>query len=92
MHTVTIPLLKEHIDVNAVGPFYLFQTAYPLLKKSQRPVFVGDRSPLGSIGGMELRPYSSVAYGPSKATLHLIARKIHFENEEFASFNAVDPE
>ncbi|KAJ6164161.1 hypothetical protein N7470_002833 [Penicillium chermesinum] len=63
---------------------------YPLLKKSKHPTFVGVGSPLGSIGGMEQRPYPCAAYGPSKAILHWIVRKIHLENEDFVSFVA-DP-
>ena len=90
VHEVPIHSLKEHIDVNALGPVYLFQTVYPLLQKSNRPIFVGVGSPLGSIGGMEMRPYPSAAYGPSKAMLHWIVRKIHFENEGFVSF-VLDP-
>lgn len=90
VHEVPIHSLKEHIDVNALGPVYLFQAVYPLLQKSNRPIFVGVGSPLGSIGGMEMRPYPSAAYGPSKAMLHWIVRKIHFENEGFVSF-VLDP-
>ncbi|KAL3475424.1 NAD(P)-binding protein [Aspergillus californicus] len=90
VHSVPIDVLRDHIDVNAMGPVYLFQAVYPLLQKSSNPVFVGVGSPIGSIGGMELRPYSMGAYGPSKAMLHWVIRKIHFENERFVSFVA-DP-
>ncbi|KAA8643861.1 SDR family oxidoreductase [Aspergillus tanneri] len=90
VHEVPIPVLREHIEVNSYGPIYLYQAIYPLLKKSAKPTFVGVGSPLGSIGGMEQRPYPCAAYGPSKAILHWIVRKIHFENEDFVSFVA-DP-
>jgi norsolorinic acid ketoreductase len=90
VHSVPIPVLHEHIEVNAYGPLYLYQASYSLLKKSKKPTFVGVGSALGSIGGMEQRPYPCAAYGPSKAILHWIVRKIHFENEEFFSFIA-DP-
>ncbi|KAL2814907.1 hypothetical protein BDW59DRAFT_154100 [Aspergillus cavernicola] len=90
VHSVPIDTIREHIDVNGLGPIYLYQAVYPLLKKSQKPIFVGVGSPLGSIGGMEQRPFPVAAYGPSKAILHWIVRKIHFENEEFISFVA-DP-
>jgi norsolorinic acid ketoreductase len=90
VHSVLIPVLHEHIEVNAYGPLYLYQASYSLLKKSKKPTFVGVGSALGSIGGMEQRPYPCAAYGPSKAILHWIVRKIHFENEEFFSFIA-DP-
>ncbi|KAJ6035992.1 hypothetical protein N7540_000271 [Penicillium herquei] len=90
VHEVPIPVLRKHIEVNGFGPIYLYQALYPLLKKSEKPTFVGIGSPLGSISGMEQRPYPCAAYGPSKAILHWIVRKIHFENEEFVSFVA-DP-
>ncbi|KAK1143053.1 hypothetical protein N8T08_007117 [Aspergillus melleus] len=90
VHAVPIAVLREHVEVNSYGPIYLYQAVYPLLKKSAKPTFVGVGSPLGSIGGMEQRPYPCAAYGPSKAILHWIVRKIHFENEGFVSFVA-DP-
>ncbi|KAL4925302.1 SDR family oxidoreductase [Aspergillus undulatus] len=90
VHSVQIQTVKEHVDVNAYGTLYLYQAVYPLLKKSQKPVIVGVGSPLGSIGGMEQSPYPGAAYGPSKAMLHWILRKIHFENDEFVAFVA-DP-
>ena len=90
VHEVPIPVLQEHVEVNGYGPIYLFQAVYPLLKKSRKPIFVGVGSPLGSIGGMELRPYPNAAYGPSKAILHWTVRKIHFESKDMISF-VVDP-
>jgi norsolorinic acid ketoreductase len=90
VHEVSIPVLHDHVEVNGYGPIYLYQAVYPLLKKSKKPTFVGVGSPIGSVGGMEQRPYPCAAYGPSKAILHWIVRKIHFENEEFVSFVA-DP-
>ncbi|KAL4938166.1 hypothetical protein BDV06DRAFT_232079 [Aspergillus oleicola] len=90
VHDVPINTVKEHVEVNAYGPLYLYQVVYPLLKKSHKPIFVGVGSPMGSISGMEQRPFPSGAYGPSKAMLHWIVRKIHFENEGFVAFVA-DP-
>lgn len=90
VHQVSIPALREHVEINGYGPIFLYQAVYPLLQKSKKPTFVGVGSPLGSIGGMEQRPYPCAAYGPSKAILHWIVRKIHFENEDFVSFVA-DP-
>ncbi|KGO75811.1 Short-chain dehydrogenase/reductase SDR [Penicillium italicum] len=90
VHAVPIDVLREHVEVNGYAPIYLYQAVYPLLKKSKKPTFVGVGSPLGSIGGMEQRLYPCAAYGPSKAILHWIVRKIHFENEDFVSFIA-DP-
>ena len=63
----------------------------PLLQKSRHGAkFVGIGSPLGSIGGMEQRPYPCAAYGASKAVLHWLVRKVHFENKDIVSF-VLDP-
>ncbi|KAL4790369.1 hypothetical protein BDV19DRAFT_402074 [Aspergillus venezuelensis] len=90
VHSVPVDAVKEHVDVNAYGPLYLYQAVYPLLKKSDKPIFTAVGSPMGSIGGMDMRPFPSGAYGPSKAMLHWIVRKVHFENQEFVAF-VVDP-
>lgn len=88
--TVSIDEMKTLINVNAIGSLILFQAVLPLLQKSPKPKFVAVSSPLGSIGGMELRPYPMVGYGTSKAALNYIVRKIHFAHEDLVSF-AVDP-
>ena len=48
-------------------------------------------SSLGSIGGMELRPILSVAYGIGKAVQHWILKKIQYEPPELVALVA-DPE
>lgn len=82
--------LRKHVEVNGYGPILLFQAVLPLLEKSPAPKFVGVGSPIGSIGGMEMRPFPMAAYGVSKAVLHYVLRKIHFEHENIISF-AIDP-
>ena len=82
--------VKEHIAVNGVGPLFLFQAALPLLQKSEGSKFIAIGSPLGSVGGMDQRPFPATAYGTSKAVLHWIVRKIHFEHPELTSL-IVDP-
>lgn len=88
--SVTITAFKDHVETNAYGPLLLFQAIKPFLEKAKQPKFVALGSPLGSIGGMEQRPFPMGAYGASKAMLHYIMRKIHFENEKIISF-PVDP-
>lgn len=83
-------VVKEHVEVNGFGPLYLFQATLPLLQKSEGAKFVGIGSPLGSIGGMDQRPYPGTAYGTSKAVQHWIVRKIHFEHPELVAL-VVDP-
>lgn len=88
--TVDPAVFREHVVVNGFGPLYLFQAVLPLLQKSENPKFVGIGSPMGSIGGMEMRPFPMTAYGTSKAIFHWIVRKIHFEHPEIVSL-IVDP-
>lgn len=87
---VPMKAFKDHVETNAYGPLLLFQAVKPLLEKAKQPKFVVLGSPLGSIGGMEQRPFPMGAYGASKAMLHYLMRKIHFENENLISF-PVDP-
>ena len=84
--SVPITAFKDHVETSAYGPLFLFQALKPLLDKAKQPKFVALGSPLGSIGGMERQPFQMGAYGASKAMLHYIMRKIHFENESLISF------
>ncbi|KAJ0413114.1 NAD(P)-binding protein [Aspergillus carlsbadensis] len=90
VRSVPLDVVREHVEVNAYGPLVLFQAVYPLLLKSAKPIFAGVGSAMGTIGGMEQRPFPNGAYGPSKAVLNWIVRKIHFEEEGIISFVA-DP-
>ena len=67
--------VQEHLPINAVGSLVLFQAVLPLLQKGSQPKFVVMGSAMGSV---------------SKAALHYLIRKIHFENEGLIAF-AVDP-
>ncbi|KAL2847044.1 NAD(P)-binding protein [Aspergillus pseudodeflectus] len=82
VRSVPLSVVREHVETNAYGPLVLYQAVYPLLIKSAKPIFVGVGSAMGTIGAMEQRPFPSAAYGPSKAMLHWIVRKIHFEEAE----------
>ena len=88
---VSIDAFQRHMDVNGYGTLYLIQAVDPLLAKSQNPKFVAVGSALGSISGMEQRAQMpSAAYGPSKAVVHWLIRKLHFENPGLTAF-CVDP-
>lgn len=83
--------LRDHVEVNGIGPLVLFQAFLHLLEESRHPgTFVVIGSPLGSIGGMELRPMPTFTYGASKAIAHYLVRKIHFEHENLIAY-ALDP-
>ena len=86
--TVSLAAVSEHMTVNGIGPLLLFQAVLPLLQKAKNGPgkFVGVGSATGSIGGMERVPVPVAAYGPSKAVLHWLVRKIHLEHEALVSF------
>ncbi|GME49574.1 Aflatoxin biosynthesis ketoreductase nor-1 protein [Neofusicoccum parvum] len=87
--------LKEHFDVNVVGPVVLFQAVLPLLEAAvagavSPPKFISIGSSAGSIGGMELRPFPNAAYAPGKAALHYLTKKIHTEHPQLIAL-PIDP-
>ncbi|TVY85343.1 Norsolorinic acid ketoreductase [Lachnellula suecica] len=72
--------LKEHVEVNALGPVRLFQAMLPLLKKAKHPKFFVIGSMAGSVGQMSMYPYPNASYSSSKAMLNSLVRKIQMEN------------
>ena len=83
---VPLEAVKEHVAVNVYALVLLFQATLPLLEKSKKPIFTAIGSALGTITGMEQRPFSTAAYSMSKAMLHWFVRKSHFENESLIAF------
>ena len=84
----TTPLseVREHYEVNVLGPLALFQATWPLLEKSEAPVFVALSTGAASISDMGHLPLAVTAYGASKAAVNYIVRKMHFENEKLIAF------
>ncbi|KAK4691480.1 hypothetical protein P7C71_g5527, partial [Lecanoromycetidae sp. Uapishka_2] len=82
--------LREHFEINVLGPLALFKATLPLLEKANAPKFVTMSSGAGSIGGMEMAPIPNSSYGPSKAALNYLTRKMHFEHEWLIAF-PIDP-
>ena len=78
--------VREHHEINVLGPLALFQATRPLLKAAGQGMFVGISSIGASIGGMDSVMVPSAAYGPSKIALNYIMRKAHFENEDLCVF------
>ncbi|KII87104.1 hypothetical protein PLICRDRAFT_112652 [Plicaturopsis crispa FD-325 SS-3] len=90
-HEVPISEVERHFKVNAVGPLVLFQAFYPLLQAAPGiPKFAFISTFGGSIESGAASPLGLSAYGPSKAALNFLSRKIHFENERLVSF-AIHP-
>jgi norsolorinic acid ketoreductase len=85
-----VQVLREHLEVNLVGPLLLLQATLPLLERSSSPKFVYVSTTLGSIGDIEHWPISAAGYGASKAAMNYFTRKIHFENQRLTSF-AIHP-
>jgi len=88
--SVSLDVLKSHVEVNAYGPLLLFQAVLPLLLKSSSPKFAALGTPIASITGMESRPFPMAAYGMSKVMLHWMVCKAHFDHPELTAF-VLDP-
>jgi len=78
--------MRDHFEVNAVGPLTLFQATWPLLNHALRPKFVVISSHAGSIGDMEHEPFEMLAYGVSKTAINFIARRIHLSYPSLIAF------
>ena len=78
--------IREHLQVNTVGPIILFQAMLPLLKASAGPKFIVISSIIGSIASLKELPVPAGAYGVSKAAINYLVRKIHFEHPEVVAF------
>jgi norsolorinic acid ketoreductase len=78
--------VRNHFEVNTVGPLALFQATWPLLQAAPKPKFVVVTTGLASIGDMGSMPMPVTAYGASKAAVNYITRKIHFENPDLIAF------
>lgn len=79
--------MLEHYRTNVIGVVLLFQAVISLLENSAKtPKFVVMGSNAGTIGGMEEVPVPNAAYGPSKAALNWVTKKIHVENPDIIAF------
>ncbi|KAF1980843.1 putative aflatoxin biosynthesis ketoreductase nor-1 [Aulographum hederae CBS 113979] len=86
--SVQLDDIREHLEVNTFGPVILFQACLPLLLPGSK--FVAISSIAGSIGIMGPGAAPNSAYGPSKAALNYLMRKMHHENGELVVF-PIDP-
>lgn len=71
--------LQTHFAVNATAPLVLFQALWPLMKASPSPKLFNVSS---SVGSIEISELPGGAYGPSKAALNWITRRLHAEHEK----------
>jgi norsolorinic acid ketoreductase len=84
--TTPIEEFQSHFNVNATGTLILFQAVHGLLSAAKNPKFVPIGTPVGSTSELENFPLPSTAYGTSKAALHFLTRKLHFEHENMVIF------
>jgi len=76
--------LIEHFRVNAVGVVVLFRAVLPLLKAGAKFIAMGTSAAM--ITEQERVNVPNAVYGPSKAALNWLMKKIHLENEGIVAF------
>jgi norsolorinic acid ketoreductase len=81
-----VPLndIRDHFEVNTIGPLILYQGTRNLLKRSTDPKFIVISTAAGSIKSQDVMPsvFTGVAYGTSKAAVNYITKRIHLENQD----------
>lgn len=78
--------VEEHLEVNSLGPFRLFQATQALLFKAPTPRFVVISTVLGSVELQKNLKIPNVAYGMSKAAVNFFTGKNHHENPHLIAF------
>jgi norsolorinic acid ketoreductase len=90
VHEAKLEDVRAHFEINVLGIITLFQAVRPLLLVSSRNArpskFIAMGSTAGWLKNLEQIPFPNAAYGPSKAALHWISKKIHQENLSIAAF------
>lgn len=71
--------LQSHFAVNTTAPLIIFQALWPLMEGVQSPKLFNISS---SVGCIEFSEMPGGAYGPSKAALNWITRRLHMEHEK----------
>jgi len=82
---VDLNKVREHWEVNTLGPLILFQAVLPLLSKSALPKFVVISTIAAAIGLPQF-PMPLSGYGSSKAAINFITRQIHHEHPNLIAF------
>lgn len=81
--------MLNHYQVNAIGVVILLQAVLPLLRKSRKvPKFIAMSSETGTVGNQEKFEIPNAVYGPTKAALNWILKKVHMEHEDLIAFPA----
>ncbi|KAL1725687.1 hypothetical protein EV714DRAFT_220887 [Schizophyllum commune] len=77
MVEMPVQALRDHFEVNTIGPFVLFQAAYPMLHATHGK-FAVISSWLGAERGAN-SPFGFTAYATSKAAVNFLVRRMHTE-------------
>ncbi|KAL1712501.1 hypothetical protein EV715DRAFT_277953 [Schizophyllum commune] len=77
MVEMPVQALRDHFEINTVGPLVLFKAAYPLLAVSHGK-FAVISSWLGAERGAN-SPFGFTAYATSKAAVNFLVRRMHTE-------------
>ena len=87
---VQLSEIDHLLQVNTYSIIVLFQALVKnqLLQAGSKFVLTG--SAMGSIEGIDQRPFADTAYGLSKVAVHWLSRKIHQEHPDLVVFN-LDP-
>ncbi|KAL1864017.1 hypothetical protein Daus18300_007982 [Diaporthe australafricana] len=76
--------LQTHITPNVFGVVWLYQATIPLLRKSTGPKWVTMGSSAGQLENQP--PIPNAAYGPSKAAVHWLTKRINAEEDSLTAF------
>jgi len=88
---LSLDKLREHFEVNAVGPVRLFGALFTLLDRSCQPKFVVVSSGLGSVARQaDFAGFHVGNYGASKAAVNLLTQRVHVEHPAIIAF-PLDP-
>lgn len=80
--------IENHMAINVYGTVRLYQATLPFLKKARSPKFVTIGSGAGSITAQ--LPLPNAAYGPSKAAVHWLTKRMDGEEDWLTAF-VLDP-
>ncbi|RYO88688.1 hypothetical protein DL766_004432 [Monosporascus sp. MC13-8B] len=83
--------LQEHIDVNAYGVIRLFQATWPLLNKSDKPIFLLNSAGAATMSGMKTFAHFPLnSYAASKVLANFFILRLQSEHPNLIAF-AVHP-
>ncbi|TVY13171.1 Norsolorinic acid ketoreductase, partial [Lachnellula arida] len=76
--------LRAHLEPNVFGVVRLYRAVLPLLGRAVEPKWVTMGTTAGSIENQ--LPMTNAAYGPSKAAVHWLTKRMNAEEDKLAAF------